>query len=71
MIDVQFAIIKPDGLRVSNKGCAVLFDACSYGGNALEICDKSNNLKNDGFTGQVKSVYVPDGKVLTLYDNEN
>jgi hypothetical protein len=33
------------------------------------ICDKNNNLKESGFTGPVKSVSVPPGRAVKLYNN--
>jgi len=49
------------------ENCAILYDQCDYQGNKAEICDELPNFSEAGFSGNIYSIYIPDGYTIELY----
>ena len=48
--------------------CAYLYSECDYKGNAIEVC---NDMPDIPSSFKVKSVIVPKGSTIYLYDLKN
>ncbi|CAD8080602.1 unnamed protein product [Paramecium sonneborni] len=62
-----------DDLKMANDikqaNCIIIYSECEYQGFALEVC---NSLKEiEKFKHQIKSLYIPQGYGLTIYENQN
>jgi hypothetical protein len=45
-----------------------VFSQCNFEGDTIKICDRNLDFKGSGFAGPVKSVYIPPGKAVQLYN---
>lgn len=60
----------PDDFKVFSTECAELFTECNYKGKPVLLCDNINNLR-DLAEQPVKSVHVPRGKAVKLYNRKD
>lgn len=61
-------VYQPDDYKVFSRTCAELFTECAYKGDTIQICDNVNDFKKANFKGPVKSVWVPKGKAVKLFN---
>lgn len=55
--------------QIEQKNCIIIYSQCSFKGEQLEACDNLNKLM--GFQHPIRSIYIPDGLALTIYDKPN
>ncbi|CAD8133228.1 unnamed protein product [Paramecium pentaurelia] len=62
-----------DGLKLSSEiiqnQCIVIYSECEYQGLALEVCDSLKDIEK--FKHKIKSIYIPKGYGLTIFENQN
>jgi len=56
---------------IIDEECAEIYENCNYSGDSLTICTKEDNVPKAGWNKPVKSIRVPQDKVLKLYNLEN
>lgn len=65
-------IYKPDhSIRLFDDNCAELFAECNHEGDSITVCDKVNNLPEEGWSKNIRSFMLPNGRTLTLFKEEN
>jgi len=57
-------------LRVFDDNCAEIFDECSFRGDSITLCEKVTSLPQMGWAKPIKSLSVPTGRVLRLFNEE-
>ena len=67
-MNLQIVVYKPDTLKVFSNTCAEVFALCNFEGDTLKICDQNVDFRGSGFPGPVKSIWVPPGKAVQLYN---
>ncbi|CAD8083331.1 unnamed protein product [Paramecium sonneborni] len=62
-----------DGLKLSSEviqdKCIIIYSQCEYQGFALEVCDSLKDIEK--FKHKIKSIYIPQGYGLTIFQNQN
>lgn len=70
--DINYFIYVPDkSQKMFDPVCAEIFSDCNYEGDSVTICDRVNSFPKTGWNKPIKSYYIPDGKVLKIYNEEN
>lgn len=67
-MQLSIVVYKADGFKVFSNQCAEVFNKCNYEGETIKICDQQPDFKGSGFQGPVKSLWVPPGKAVQLYN---
>ncbi|CAD8188087.1 unnamed protein product [Paramecium pentaurelia] len=49
--------------------CIIIYSQCNFKGEALEACNSLSEIEE--FKAQIRSIYIPEGLGLTVYDGEN
>ncbi|KAM3141453.1 hypothetical protein pb186bvf_006571 [Paramecium bursaria] len=62
--DIKTFIEKPDF-------CATLYTECNYRGKSFNLCGENENFSKSKYPSKVKSVQVPQGGKVTLFDEES
>ena len=59
---------KSDSFQVFSKDCAELYSECNFTGQHINLCGKNMNIPGNGFNYTIKSISIPQGKSVTLYN---
>lgn len=54
-----------------NPSCAELFSECNFEGDSISICDREKDLPAAGWSKPIKSIAVPEQRVLKLFNKES
>ncbi|CAK58820.1 unnamed protein product (macronuclear) [Paramecium tetraurelia] len=66
----QVAIYNPNYI-IKDQNCAELFSECNYRGDSLIICGIVSDISSYGWSQPIKSISVPTGKTLSLFQLSN
>ncbi|CAD8209892.1 unnamed protein product [Paramecium octaurelia] len=57
--------------KIPDQNCAQIFSECDYAGDSLVICQSVSDLTSNAWSQPIKSLTVPTGRLLTLYQSLN